>query len=321
MNVNLGDQSPGVGLRGASGSTGRLFIGKSRSVWYLTGTSSTTFAITPLTYEHGVASHESMVNRKNDVWCADLDGNIRALYRTQEDNPFSALKSSDIQATISGLNRLSMNKTTAVNFNSFTMFFVPNGVDSYNSLVLVYDDLANDGKGGWVKFTNWRIARATIFADTLPKLFLHDARTGNGQTYEWTGTSDNGTAITAKYETKIYDHNYPNNEKTWKFATQYAPTSSASLRFYVSIDRFYYTLVKTFSLAALGATLWDNFNWDTGLWSFEGGFVRQKIGYAEGGGDNRGYTQQVKIEAESSTIKVKVRQFTAHYLVRGLANK
>lgn len=318
INVNLGDYSPGVALKGSPGGDGRLYIGKARSVWYLTGTSSSNFAIQPLTYEHGVAGAEAIVAGRNDVWCADQDCNIRALYRTQEDSPFSTLKSSPIQATISGLNRTAASKITAVYYNNYLMFFVPNGVDDYNSLVLVYDTQANLGKGGWIKFTGWRIARASVFVLSTPKLFLHDARTGNGQTYEWTGTSDNGTAITAKYETKIYDHGYPNQEKKWKFAYQFAPTiSGASLRFYVSIDRFYYTLLKNFSLAGMGSSEWDDAEWDVDTWTSQG-VVRQKVSYSEGGGDNTGFTQQVKLEAESSTVKVRLRQFTSHYLVRGL---
>jgi len=96
VNVNLGDGSPGVGLKGHPGQAGRLYIGKKRSIWYLTGTSVSNFAISPLTYEHGVASHESMIQVKNDVWCIDQEGNVRGLYRTTEDYPFSALRSSDI---------------------------------------------------------------------------------------------------------------------------------------------------------------------------------------------------------------------------------
>lgn len=318
INVNLGDNSPGVGLKGTSGSSGRLYAGKARSVWYVTGASSSDFAINPLTYEHGVASHESMVQVKNDVWCVDLEGNIRSLYRTQFDTPFSSLKSSAIQATIAGLNRVAIIKSSAAYFDNYALFFVSNGVDDYNSLVLVFDTLANNGKGGWMLFTNWRIARAVVFNEGRPKLWLFDARTGNGQAYQWSGTSDNGLAITAKYETKIYDHGFPEREKKWKFAYQFAPViGSVDLKFYVSIDRFYYTLLKTFSLAGSASSLWDDALWDVDTWSSQG-FVRQKINYTDGGGDNTGYTQQIKIEAESSTTKIKVREFTSHFRFRGL---
>lgn len=318
INVNLGDASPGTALKGSPGGDGRLYVGKARSVWYVTGTSSANFAIQPLTYEHGVAGAEAIVAGRNDVWCVDQDCNIRALYRTVEDNPFSTLKSSPIQATISGLNKTAVSKVTTVYYNNYVMFFVPNGVDDYNSLVLVWDTQANQGKGGWITFTGWRIARATVFVLSTPRLFLHDARTGNGQTYEWTGTSDNGTAITAKYETKIYDHGFPEREKKWKFAYQFAPSlSGASVRFYASIDRFYYTLLKTISLAGMGDSLWGVAQWGVDTWGSQRA-IRQRVSYSESGGDNTGYTQQIKIEAESSTQKIRVRQFTSHYLVKGL---
>jgi hypothetical protein len=100
--------------------------------------------------------------------------------------------------------------------------------------------------------------------------------------------------ITAKYETKIYDHGYPDREKKWKFAYQYYPTTAGSfLRFYVSIDRYYYTLLKNFSSAGSSDTLWDVATWDVDLWAADG-MLQQKINYTDGGGDNTGFTQQVK---------------------------
>lgn len=318
VNVNLGDGSPITGLKGIGGTIGRVVIGKERSVWYLTGFTSADFAISPLTYEHGIASQESMIEVGNEVWGIDLEGNIRGLYRSTEDVPFTALKSKDIQMTIAGLNKASISKSTAVYFDNYAMFFVPNGVDSQNSLVLVWDTLANEKKGGWIKFTNWNIARAVVFSQTQPQLYLFDSRSGNGQAYQWSGTSDNGLAILAKYETKIYDHEFPERIKIWKFAFQFAPVlGSVNVRFYTSIDRFYYTLLKTFPLSGSGDSLWDVAEWDVDNWS-SGGFVRQQILYSDGGGTIEGYSQQVKLEGESSTTKLKLRNFTSHYLLRGL---
>ena len=324
INVNLGDASPGVGLKGspgsiASGVGGRLYVGKARSMWYLTGTSSTNFAIQPLTYEHGVASHESMISVKNDTWCIDENGNIRGLYRTTEDNPFSANRSDVISTTIAGLNRAALSKATAVyTSDNFAMFFVPYGVGDYNSLVLVFDTQANNGKGGWIKFTGWNIARAVIFNDGTPKLFLFDARTNNGQAYEWTGTSDNGSAIRAIYETKIYDHGSAERRKKWRFAYQFAPSLGAvNVNFYVSIDRYYYTLLKTFPLSGVGDALWGVAQWGVDNWG-SGGYIQEKIRFSDGGGATRGYSMQVKLEAQSSVTKVKLRKFTAHYRVKGL---
>ncbi len=318
ININLGDNSIGVGLKGTAGTSGRLYCGKARSIWYITGASASDFALNPLTYEHGVASHESMIQVKNEVWAVDLEGNVRGLYRTSTDDPFSTIKSKDIQATVAGLNKGSITKAAAVFFNNYAMFFVPNGVDDYNSIVLVWDTLANRGRGGWVTFTSWRIARATVFNATQPQLFLHDARTNNGQTYEWTGTSDAGASITAKYETKIYNHGFSEREKRWVFAYQHSPTLGVvPFRFYCSIDRYYYTLLKTFNLQGSGNALWDVAKWDVDSWSADGA-LREKIYYTDGGGDPIGFTQQVKLEAESSTTHVKVRMFTSHYLIRGL---
>lgn len=319
INVNLGDNSAGVGLKGTSGSSGRLYVGKARSVWFITGSSSSDFALNPLTYEHGVASHESMLQVRNDIWVVDLDGNVRSLYRSQFDTTFSAIKSSTIQATISGLNKSAITKASAVYFDNFAMFFVANGVDDYNSLVLVYDTQCNDNRGGWILFTGWRIARALSFNDGSPKLFLFDARTNNGQAYQWTGTSDNGVAITAIYETKIYDHGYPERQKVWKFAYQFAPVvGNVNMNFYVSIDRYYYALIDTVNLQGTGNKLLG-VTWTMGVDPLgSGGFVKQRINYTEGGGENTGYTQQVKLEASSSSTQIKLREFTSHFRIRGL---
>jgi hypothetical protein len=324
VNVNLGDGSPGTGLKGQAGQTGRLYIGKQRSVWYLTGDDGTNFVLQPLTYEHGVASHESMIQVKNDVWCVDQEGNIRGLYRTTTDDPFSALRSDHIQNSISGLNKSALNKSSAVFFDNYALFFLPNGVDTYNSLVLVWDTQANtDDKGvshgGWTKFTNWNIAGAIVFQSSQPQLYLHDARTGNGQTYLWSGTSDNGTAIIAKYETKIYDNGVGDRLKKWKFTYQFAPAlGTVPVRFYTSIDRFYYVLVKTFNLTGTGNKLLG-VNWTLGTDKLgSGGQVREKISMVGGGQTSKGYSVQVKLEAESSSTKVKLRNFIVHYKYFGL---
>lgn len=323
INVNLGDASQLVGIRGLGGGVPRLFIGKERSVWYITGTSLSNFTLNLLTYEHGVASEESMIQVKNDIWCIDLEGNIRGLYRTGEDQPFSNIRSKDIDNTIAGLNKISLHKSSAVYFDKFALFFVPNGVDDYNSLVLVWDTQANEGKGGWSTFTNWNIARATIFDTNQPKLFLHDARTSNGQTYEWAGTSDNGVAILARYDTKIYDHTFPDQLKKWAFHYQYAPVvGNVNMNFYVSIDRYYFTKVREINLSG-DSSVWGSMIWGEDDWG-TGGVVRAKVRHADnypfigGGAQTNGYTMQVRLEAVSTTTKIKVRRFTSHFRIKGL---
>lgn len=324
INVNLGDGSPGVGLKGHPGQTGRLYIGKERSVWYLTGTDSSDFAIAPLTYEHGVISHESMIQVKNDVWCIDQEGNIRGLYRTTEDSPFSALRSEQIQSTISGLNKSYLHMSSAVYFDNYAMFFVPYGVDTYNSLVLVWDTQCNSDKygksqGGWTKFTGWNIAGGVVWDATEPELYMFDSRNGNGLTYQWSGTNDNGVEITGKYETKIYDMGSPDRLKKWKFTYQTAPSlGSVPVKFYSSMDRFYYVLLRTFNLTGTGDKLLG-ITWTLGTDKLgSGGAVRQKILMTEGGQTSKGYTVQIKLEATSSTVKVKLRKFSMHYKYFGL---
>ena len=319
INVNLGDQSTGVGLKGTPGSSGRLYVGKARSWWYITGSSGSDFALNNLTYEFGLASHEATTQVGNEVWAVDLEGNIRKLYRTDFDVPFGNLASAEIQSTIAGLNKAAIAKATATYFNNFALFFVANGVDDYNSLVLVWDTLCNDGKGGWMKFTNWRIARAIVFNETTPKLFLHDSRTGNGQTYQWTGTSDNGQSITAKYETKIYNHGFPERVKVWRFGDQFANAiGNVTSRFYTSIDRYYYSLVDSPSLLGTGNKLLG-VDWTLGTDKLgSGGIVKERVNFSSGGSNYEGYSLQVKLEAESSTTKIKLRAWTAYYRIRGL---
>lgn len=314
INVNLGDSSNGVGVKGTAGSSGRLYLGKQRSWWYVTGTSSANFALNPLTYEFGCASQDSIVQVKNEVWCVDLECNIRKLYRSSTDNPFGALASRDIQATIAGLNLGSITKAAAVSYNNYILFFVPNGVDTYNSLVLVWDLLANNNKGGWIKFTNWNIARAIVFQTTAPKLFLFDGRTNNGQTYEWTGNSDNGLSIVAKFETKIMDFGYPDREKRFSYMYQYASAQgSVNSRLYTSIDRFYYVLVASPSLLGTGNKLLG-VTWKLATDKLgSGGPVKVLIPFTDAGGSGEGTTAQLKIEAESSTVQIKVREVTIHY--------
>lgn len=319
LNVNLGDVSHNVGLCPSGGTQSRLFIGKERSVWYLTGDDATTFTLQSLTYEHGVASHESMLAVKNDVWAVDQDGHIRGLYRSTSDDPFATIRSRDITQTVANLNRSSLTKASAVYYDNYAMFFVPNGVDSYNSIVLVFDTLANEGKGGWLKYTGWNIAHAAVFPAATPKLFLFDSRTDNGQTYEWTGTSDNGTVIIAVYETKLYDHGFPERQKVWKFTYSFAPVlGNVDVNFYSAVDRYYYTKLADVNLQGTGNKLLG-VNWTLGVDKLGGGgFVKEKIPMTAYGAENTGYCIQVKLEGISISTKLKIRNFTMHYRVKGL---
>lgn len=319
INVNLGDSSPGTGLRGLGGATGRMIVGKERSMWYVSGSSGSNFALQPLTFQHGIVNQESMISFGNDIWGVDTEANIWSIYKTDSDNIFTSLKSSDLANTIAGINKTSISTCSAVVFDNYALFFMPNGVDSHNSIVLVWDKLANEGKGGWSKFTGWNIARAVVFDDNQPRLFLFDSRSGNGQAYEWDGTSDNGQSIVAKYETKVYDHGVPERRKRWRYSYQYAPAQGAvNMRYYTSVDRFYYTLLKTFSLVGTGNKLLGS-TWTLGVDKLgSGGFVQQYIGYTDNGGNDTGFTIQTKLEAESSTAKIKIRNFTSHYRVLGL---
>lgn len=319
LNINLGDVSKLIGIKGSGGTNSRLFLGKERSVWYIVGSTTSDFVLQTLTYEHGVASHEAMIPVKNDIWVVDTDGNVRSLYRSQSDDPFSSIRSSQIMQTVAGLNRVAITKASAVYYNNYALFFVPNGVDSYNSLVLVFDTLANEGKGGWVKYTNWNIEGAVVFPLSTPRLFLFDARTSNGQCYEWTGTSDNGQAITAKYETKLYNHGFPERQKVWKFTHQMAPViGDVNFNFYSSIDRYYYTQLKQINLLGTG-NKYLGIDWTLGVDKLgSGGFVKEKIPMTDNGGTNTGYTVQVKLEAVSAAIKIKIRNFVMHYRVKGL---
>lgn len=320
ININLGDVSAGVGLKGTAGAAGRLYAAKERSIWYVVGTSSSDWAIAPLTYEHGVASNDSMIIVKNDVWCIDLEGNVRGLYRSDTDNPFTANRSKDIAMTIAGLNKSALTRTSAVYHDNYAMFFVPNGVDSHNSLVLVYDTLCNEGKGGWIKYTGWNISYAVVFNESSqPKLFLFDSRSDNGQAYEWTGTSDNGLSIVAKYETKIMDFGYPDQEKRFKFSYQFSPAQgNVSSRFYTSIDRFYYTKIADPSLLGTGNKLLG-INWTLGVDKLgSGGFTKVRIPFTDNGGSGLGTTLQVKIEAESTTVAMKIQRFVSHFVLMGI---
>lgn len=315
INVNLGDQSFGTGIRGTAGDTGRLYLGKDRSVWYITGTSAANWALSILTYDHGVASHESMVDMKNGMLCLDLEGNVRNLYRSSTDNPFSTLHSADIPTTTSTINKSQLSKASAVVYDNFALFFVPSGVSDVNNLVLCWDALANLGKGGYVKFTGWNIARATVFNESnTPKLYLHDSRTDNGQTYEWTGTSDNGTAITGVYETKIYDYGMPDHEKRFSYAFSNAPAlGNHTYNFYSSVDRYSYTLLKEVALLGTGNKLLG-VDWTLGVDKLgAGGSVRTQVNYTDNGGTAEGITLQTKLELISATAKLQVREYTSHF--------
>lgn len=79
----------------------------------------------------------------------------------------------------------------------------------------------------------------------------------------------------------------------------------------------YYTLLKIISLAGEADSEWDTAVWGQDTWSASGP-VRQKVKFTDGGGTNHGYSNQIKLEAQSDSVKIKIRKFTMHYRVFGL---
>ncbi len=161
---------------------------------------------------HGCVAHRTIVSVKDMlIWLAP-DG----VYMAREGAGVSRI-SDDIQTTVQAISTSDMAKANAFVYNDRYYLCWPSGARWYD---LRY--------GIWGRLTNWtwRASTTTEFSSTASER-IYGARASSARVWQMeTGTTDNGTAITATWASKDFDCGIPFREKRlhrvgakWKTAT------------------------------------------------------------------------------------------------------
>ncbi len=181
------------------------------------------------------------------------------------DSMTSTLLSKNVTPTIDGLNESRYEQAEAIVWDYKYILSVPNGSSTVNNLQLVYDFR----KGGW---TLWNLPanNFTRFRSSgVDFLFFGDPALGKIYRYTPTTYSDNGTAISAYYQTKDFDLKQRANNKIFR-------------KFYVTLDKsadYTVTLTPEFDFgdttpaeatysigSVMSDSLWGTMTWGTDKW-------------------------------------------------------
>lgn len=230
-----------------------LFVFKQFTIWTITGWSGSTFSATTIAgqnlnskiYGYGCVSHQSIVNTGRDLFYLSFLGGIpyirSFLQTTFAETIEQGIVSSDLEATLDGVNKSQLSKVAGVYDGRYIYWAFPNAAATTNDLVLVFDPekkvkVGSNVYRSWVTWTGITPSQYTVSTISgRSKVYFGDATTG-GFVFEQ-GTSeftDNGTAISMDVRTRDYMLS-PSRKSKWKYVylkytTGFAGTLSVNAR-------------------------------------------------------------------------------------------
>jgi hypothetical protein len=278
----------------------------------------------------GCIAPRGVVGVGNEIWFIDDEANIRRVVQTDFNTLRTDIISTNIQGTLSGINKTQLEKAAAWVHNDFVFFAIPNGSDSYNSIVLVFDIIAakrNAASGNklesWTTFTGWYPGFFMSYpTSTTPDLIFADPT--NKKVYKWTGDDDDEVAIDARWDGKVDDYKYPERYKRLRYGYIRGTGTSSDMNvgIYAGIDSDQLVFLNNLSLQTTGSRLGPT---GTDTLGPTGSFL---LGGASDGElkfyyDLTGGTSTVKTILHSIRHAVagqqpEVQGFTSHYKLRSL---
>lgn len=307
----------------------RLVIFKEASYMFLTGYGSSSWAIDASSTS--IANTDSSVGcvaprgtvrvSANELWFIDNQGFIRRI--TQSDYGYqSKVMSNNLEATRRGLNLGNLSIAVASYDDDKIYFAVPSSGSSVNDTVLVFDRKAsarNGGKEAWTVYTGWEVNGLLTFGST-PTLYVLGST--SKKVYSHTGVTDDGTAITCRWDGKNDDYDQPERYKKYAYGYIYSQAQNdETITIHAAVDGTTFAQIDSFDLDTTGTPLGPTGGatmGPTGSFILGGsGDIEEKYYFYDGGGEITGKTLIMSIRA-SVTEQVYVDTFTNHFQIRSL---
>jgi len=305
----------------------RFLGGYGASEWVVTASANN---LNNIDESVGCLAPKGVVGVGNEVWFIDDEANIRRVTQTDFNTLRTDIISTNIQGTLSGINKTQLAKTVAWVHNDFVFFAIPNGSDNYNSIVLVFDIIAakrNAASGGklesWTTFTGWYPGFFMSYpTSTTPDLLFADPT--NKKVYKWDGTDDDEVAIDARWDSKVDDYKYPERYKRYRFGyiRGLGTSSDIDVGIYGATGSNDMLFLANLNLQTTGSRLGPT---GTDTLGPVGSFLlggaadgEKKFYYDRTGGSSTGKTIQHSIRHAVAGQQPEVQGFTSHYKLRGL---
>lgn len=308
-----------------------LMIFKERGIQYLTGWGDSDWRITAsasnvtnLDEQVGCVAPKGATRVGNEVWFIDEEGNIRRVNRTDFDAFRRDIISTKIQGTLDTINTSYLSIVSAWTHNDKVYFAIPTGSSTVNDTVLVFDLITSrrTGEEAWTVYTGWSPDFFISYpVNDVYNLYIADS--AGKKVYIHSGDDDAGTAIDARWDSKIFDFGYPERYKGFKFGYLTGEgTDNSEVDIYASIDRSAFAIMDSMTNSstgsALGPTGTDTLG-PTGTFTTGSTESSELKFYPEDSGANpRGRVIQYSIRHSAADETVTVNSFTSHYKLKSL---
>ena len=264
VNPNDGDEITGLAI-----INDELFVFKKNTIWSITGWSGATFSATTAAgqntnsklFGYGAVSHQSIVNTGRDLYYLSFVGGIPAIRSFQQtlfaETIEQGVVSEDVETTLNGVNKAQLSKCVGVYDGKYIYWALPNGANTTNNLVLVFDPERRRKTTlgvlrSWVKWTG--ITPSQYWVSTISgqaKVYFGDATTGGFVFEQGTSThEDNGTPVEMDVWTRDYMLS-PVRKSKWKYIfVKYETGATGTLDVNTRIERADdFALTEAISLA------------------------------------------------------------------------
>jgi hypothetical protein len=317
---------------GATTNSDTLLIFKERSIqvltgygiasWKITTSNNTTFGVdTSL----GCVAPRGVVRVGDEIWFIDSQAQVRKLVRTLYGTFTDAgVVSTKIRSTLAGLNQTQLSQTVAWYHANKVYFSFPNGSNTTNNIVCVFDQIASARTQGesWTTYTGWN---PSVMCGTItsgqPALYIGDATTG--KVYKHAGLDDNGVAIDARWDGKDDFFDQPERYKRYKFGYIRATSGTTGMvNLYGSVDAGPFAQFESINLASGGSHLGPTGTarmGPTGVFRLGGSTSNtQKFFFTTGGGTPRGRSIKISIRHNATAQQPSVNGFSMHFRLRNV---
>lgn len=248
-----------------------ILIWKHRSIWKFSFTSAGLPSLELITNEIGCESYRTVKIVNNAVWfLAKKDGRAAIYSLGNVQNYFNALRTTEQSLKISTGSHLDsanvtyLDKACAYFFRNLYILCVAQGGSTTNSRCYVFDARFNAWVGWWDNIT----ANAFFtYTDSLGNEELYYCAETTGYVVKmFTGTDDNGTAISWKIQTKNFNQKFFDQYKIYRNPVfWFKDVSNGAITGYIINDGVFNS--GTFNISSLisgvswGFDKWGTFKW------------------------------------------------------------
>ena len=253
----------------------KVIVFKHRSVWQFSFSSTGLPTLEMITGEVGCESHRTVKIVNNDLWfVARKDGRAAVYSLGNVQNYFNALRTTEQSLKIStgsmldSANMAQLSNACAYYFRNQYLLCVAQGGSSTNNRVYPYDSRFNAWLGYW---DNINANAFFTYQDSSGVEDLYYASDTTGYIVKmFTGTDDNGTAVSWQIQTKNFNQKLFNQYKIYRNPVfWFKDVSSGSITGFIVNDGIFNS--GTFNVSAVVSgigwdyDLWDRSKWDTSL--------------------------------------------------------